>query len=129
MRGCAAFLGIIAILMGLLISPFVHVHLEGDDSHGHDQAAVVHAHFPVPDSGRYHSSDPEIEDEHHHHHGSGVSALAANSRRIEPLFAIVQSANLLVERSQMPGYVVELTVRVHDPPSFGNSNPRSPPSC
>jgi len=129
MRGCSAFFGITAILMGLLISPFVHVHMEGDESHGPDHAAVLHAHFPDVDSERHHSSNPEIEDEHHHHRGSAVSTLAASSRRIEALFVIVRGAIVFIENSDLSGYTAPLTVRVHDPPSFRNSNPRSPPSC
>jgi hypothetical protein len=129
MRGCAAVFGITAILMGLMIGPFVHVHLEGDDSHGSDHEAIVHAHFLEVESGWHHSDGFELGDEHHHHHGSVVTAMAASSRRIDPLFVFVQVAIVFLESSDLPGHTMELTVRVHDPPSFRNSNPRSPPSC
>jgi hypothetical protein len=118
--------------MGLLFSPFIHVHVEGDDSHGHHQAAVVHAHFLESEQGRHSSSGLEmleIGDEHHHHQGSAVTALAASSRRIEPLFAIAQGANVLIVSLGLSGHAVELTVRAHDPPPFTISRPRSPPSC
>ena len=129
MRGCAAIFGVAAILMGLLFSPFIHIHLESDDSHGHNEAAVVHAHFLESEQGSHLSSGLEIDDEHHHHHGSAVTVLAASSRKIEPLFAVAQGANVFMVSSNLSGYAVELTLRAHDPPPSKISRPRSPPSC
>jgi hypothetical protein len=129
-RAASSLLGIIAILIGLMTGPFFHIHSEGDNSHGHNDAAELHSHF-IDVLSDHHSEDSqelEISADHSRHHSIGVSVLAASARRVQVFVAELQTSKKIAEPSGLPGYGTKIPVRVHDPPALGKSNPRSPPA-
>ena len=135
----------LAIPIGALCAPLVHVH--PDDHHdGHHAAARVHAHL----SG--HNLDNH---EREHHHGSALDPdddhdNPSNPVAVEPegdpeqvsrvsFFVAVQVGDLIPDGLQPMGFTLPVPLEsvmrrppavshAHDPPVVFRSSPRAPPA-
>ena len=124
MRRATGLFGIIAVLMGLWTGPFFHIHDIDPDTHDH--LATLHSHFfeTLQDTD---FPGTRIENGSAHAHGVDVTFIVANERKVQPMVAEIQSANLIFAPAVRTGYGVHVSVRAHDPPARWNSTPRSPP--
>ncbi|HET9131508.1 MAG TPA: hypothetical protein VFO86_11195 [Terriglobia bacterium] len=125
MRRAIGLFGIIAVVMGLWTGPFFHIH-EVDDPDTHDHLATLHSHFFETFQARD-SSETRIEDAVPHAHGVDVTVIVGSGRKVQPIVAEIQTANIVFETSTLSGFGADVSVRAHDPPDRRNSSPRSPP--
>jgi hypothetical protein len=125
MRPATGLLAIVAVLMGLWMSPFFHIH-ETDDRDTHNHLPILHSHLSeMSPEGDF--SGTRIENGRHRDHGTAVTVIASSGRKAQVVIAEAQSANLIFDPSIFAGCGVNEPVRAHDPPSRRNSRPRSPP--
>jgi hypothetical protein len=125
MRRATGLFGIIAVLIGLWTGPFFHIH-DLDDPDTHDHLPTLHSHFfetlQTPDF-----SGTRIENGSAHVHGIDITVIVGSGRKVQPIVAEIQSANLIFAPSVLTGFGAHVSVRAHDPPARRNSSPRSPP--
>jgi hypothetical protein len=125
MRVATGLIGVIAVLMGLWTSPFLHIH-ETIDRDTRNYLATLHSHFsetlPASDF-----SGTRIEDGRHWGHRTAITVVAGSGRKLQAVIAEAQSANVIIDPAMIAGSAVDEPVRAHDPPARRNSSPRSPP--
>ena len=118
-------MGVGAMLLALLTSPFLHFH--DRDDHG-NPASLVHAHSLESEGSHPHSGD-EIENPHSHDHARWVEFFTFTPPTagfdLAIGFAGPVSLPLLEERRNI---IISAETRSHSPPVTRRSRPRSPPS-
>ena len=112
---------ILSLAAGLVYAPFFHVH--------EDEHSELHTHFDAPEHrDDDHSDDVAVEDSEQEHQGTFVSVFVAQTPEPDGFLIIAPQPHSVIPVRRLHGFVVEQTVRAHDPPRFGPSNPRSPPA-
>jgi hypothetical protein len=125
MQRFGSFVGVVAMLIALLTSPFYHFH--DHDDHG-EAASLVHAHLFESEDSEHHDADT-IEGAHGRHHKRWVEFFVFSGP--SPVF---DSAIELTDVSPVaPTFERETLApaaepNAHGPPNECPSIPRSPPT-
>lgn len=117
MRVASSFLSMLALVLGFVQAPQLHMHEDGHN-------AIVHAHFSVHEEDH---AEPGIEPADHD----------SNSHQINLMVACEPHAWVLLPAGTISEVIATLPVqwatiaapceRAHDPPLLDSSHPRPPP--
>ena len=132
MRRMAAIQACVALALGFLQAPLLHLHESQHHEHDiaghHGHSAIVHVHPPHHPALVGKHSEDEFELSHEDHEATQLSVLALKQdpQPRLPFQGITQDAIFPVYSHPIP---VERGVvpRGHDPPLLGSSGPRAPP--
>jgi hypothetical protein len=121
-RGRTAHLGLVAsLLLAFAQAPFLHVH-ESDPAHGHAHG-FTHSHFGSASDG-----GPELRSGEDLSEARSLSWLAGDGKPPVRLVAAMPELVSIPELVALPGPMVELAPRSHDPPWRAARQSRAPPA-
>jgi hypothetical protein len=118
---------ILLVFAALLSAPFTHSH-NHDGAHGLNDAALIHAHFPIarqaaqPDESTSVTGLPDLG------HGKSVDIFISDDSRDQQIHvAVVESPESAIASSPERKLIVPASARSHDPPREPSVPARAPP--
>lgn len=133
MRRMVAIQACIALVLGFLQAPLIHLHESQHHEHGlrgqHGHSAIVHAHSPPHPTLLGKHSEDEYEFSHEGHEAKQINTFVVKqeTQRSLPVVRIEEGIRFFLP-VKLARIFPLFALRTHDPPLLEGLGPRAPPA-